>query len=199
MRIGLIGAGVIGRTLAAAWISAGHTVVVGSRDPSTGGGVDGATTATREDAIRGADVVVFAIPGDAMDATVAALARHLGGKVVIDATNQTPRGPQGGAMHAMAALSGVPGVAAFRAFNTLGWENFAEPVVGGQQADLFYCGPDGAPAAQVEQLVADVGLRPVRVGGPEAADVVDGVTRLWFALVFGQGRGRHLAFKLLEG
>jgi predicted dinucleotide-binding enzyme len=44
-----------------------------------------------------------------------------------------------------------------------------------------------------------VGLRPVRVGGLDCADVVDGVTRLWFALALHQGHGRHLGLRVLTG
>jgi len=51
--------------------------------------------------------------------------------------------------------------------------------------------------AGVEQLVADVGLRPIRVGDIDAIDVVDGVGRLWLTLVFRQGRPRRVAFRLL--
>ena len=71
---------------------------------------------------------------------------------------------------------------------------FANPTVGGETAELFWCGPDDQ---DVEQLIADVGLRPVRVGGIEAIDVVDGVGRLWLTLVFREGHPRRLAFRLL--
>ena len=53
------------------------------------------------------------------------------------------------------------------------------------------------PFSQVEQLIADIGLRPVWVGGPEYTPTVDAIASLWFALALKQGRGRHLAFKLL--
>jgi predicted dinucleotide-binding enzyme len=46
-------------------------------------------------------------------------------------------------------------------------------------------------------LIRDVGLRPVRAGGLEAADVVDGVTRLWFALAFSGGWGRHHGLRIV--
>jgi hypothetical protein len=49
----------------------------------------------------------------------------------------------------------------------------------------------------VEQLIADVGLRPVRVGDIDAIDVVDGAGRLWLTLVFRQGYPRRLALRLL--
>ena len=93
-------------------------------------------------------------------------------------------------MHARFA----PGARVARAFNTLGFEMFADPTVGGEVADLFWCGPDDAG---IEQLIADVGLRPVRVGDIDAIDVVDGVGQLWLTLVFGQGHQRRLAFRML--
>lgn len=48
---------------------------------------------------------------------------------------------------------------------------FADP--GARWRDLFWCGPKDAG---VEQLIANVGLRPVRVGDIDAIDV-DGVGR----------------------
>lgn len=50
----------------------------------------------------------------------------------------------------------------------------------------------------VESLIRDTGARPVRICGLDAADVLDGVARLWFALTFGQGRGREHGLKVLD-
>ena len=91
----------------------------------------------------------------------------------------------------------TPHARVFRAFNTLGWENFADPVFDGIQADLFYCGPDGDTRKVVEQLITDVGLRAIWLGAEDKVSLVDSVGALWFALVFGQGKARHLAFKVL--
>ena len=84
-----------------------------------------------------------------------------------------------------------------RAFSSLGWENFAEPDFDGVAADLLWCGPDGAAGARVEGLISEVRLRPVRVGGLDQLGLVDMLVGLWFALAFGQGHGRRLAFKVL--
>jgi predicted dinucleotide-binding enzyme len=91
----------------------------------------------------------------------------------------------------------TPRARVFRAFNTLGWENFANPEFEGGPADLFYCGSDGDARMAVEQLITDIGLRPVYLGGVEQVGLVDAIGSLWFALAFGQGKGRHLAFKML--
>ena len=48
-----------------------------------------------------------------------------------------------------------------------------------------------------ESLIADVGLRPVRVGALDRADLVDAVFRLWIALAIQGGRGRRLGFQVL--
>jgi hypothetical protein len=39
-----------------------------------------------------------------------------------------------------------------RAFSTLGWENFADPYLGGQQIDLFYARHPSARSV-AEQLI----------------------------------------------
>jgi len=50
----------------------------------------------------------------------------------------------------------------------------------------------------VEQLIAEVGVRPVWVGGLEAAPVVDTLGTLWVTLAFRQGWGSGIAFKMVE-
>jgi predicted dinucleotide-binding enzyme len=101
-------------------------------------------------------------------------------------------------MHSLASISAVaPEVRVYRAFNSLGWEVFAEPQYGDQQADLFYCGPPGSAQHKVETLITDVGLRPIYVGALDQAPAADAITRLWFALAIGQKHGRRLAFKTL--
>jgi len=201
MRVAVIGFGNIGRTLARAWERAGHQVVVGARDPASAAAevrsALGGTAAvhTVADALAGADAVLLALPGAAVPGLLRDHGAALAGVVLLDAANDVG----GSTLHQAEAVATLaPGAHAFRAFNTLGWENLAEPVIGGVTADLIFCGPDGAPRQSAERLIADAGLRPVYVGGADAADVVDGVAKLWFALALGQRRGRRLAFKVLE-
>jgi len=199
--IAVVGAGNIGATLARKWAAAGHRIVLGVRDPSGSATAlaaelaGGATTADVAGAVEEASVVVFAIPGGAMADTVGALGRRLDDKVVIDATNNMA----GESMNSIGTIAtAAPRARVYRAFNTLGWENFAEPVIAGERADLFFCGPDGPGRATVEALVDDVGLRPVWVGELDQVGVVDTLTRLWFALAHGRGFGRHTALRVLS-
>jgi predicted dinucleotide-binding enzyme len=184
-RIGVIGSGNIGETVGEAWRRAGQEVVYASRSPEP------PRTVAIADAIAAADVVLLAVPGAAVPKLLAEHGAALDRRVVIDATNDI-----GGERlhHADAYREYAPGARFVRAFNTLGVELFADPSIGGEVPDLFWCGPQDAG---VEQLIADVGLRPVRVGDIDAIDVVDGVARLWLTLVFGQRHPRRLAFRLL--
>jgi predicted dinucleotide-binding enzyme len=181
-RIGVIGGGNIGRTVGAAWERAGHDVVYSSRSPSP------PDTVSIPDAIAHAEAVLLSVPGDAVPGLLAEHGPELDGRLVIDATNHVG----GERLSHPEAYGSAPGARFVRAFNTLGYELFEDPRIGGELADLFWAGPEDA-----EALLADVGLRPVRVGDIDAIDVVDGVGRLWITLVFGQGHPRRLAFRAL--
>lgn len=179
MNIAVIGTGKVGRTLGEALRErAGHDVRYGSRTPEK---------SVRE-ALDGAEAVIVAIPGEVVADFARDHADELAGKVVIDTTNKFGNGP----VHSAAAF---PGARYARAFNTLGWENFAEPVFDGVVADLFYSAEE-ADREIVERLITDVGLNPVYLG-PGQHDLLDQLLMLWFTLANGQGRGRHLAFKVL--
>ncbi|HXY45048.1 MAG TPA: NAD(P)-binding domain-containing protein [Acidimicrobiales bacterium] len=199
--IAVVGAGNIGATLARKWAAAGHDVTLASRNPDAPelrelAASIGARTAGHLDAVSAAEVVLVALPGGAVAAVVEALGTALDGRLVIDATNNVASEEMDG----IAAITRhAPGAISARAFNSVGWESLAEPVFDGMPADLLWCGPDGASGALVEQLISDVGLRPVRVGGLDQLALVDMLARLWFALALGQGRGRHVAFKILPG
>jgi predicted dinucleotide-binding enzyme len=187
MRIAVIGAGNIGGTLGDKWTKAGHEVVYGVRQPSQ------EDQRSPADAVAGADVVVLAVPGPAAKDVIRSLGDSLAGKVVIDATNDM----QGsGKLHALDELNDASHPA--RAFNTLGWECFADPVIGGQQADLLYAAEEGQAKEVAEHLIQDIGLQPIWLGGVEAFDTVDSLTRVWFTLALQRNLGRHLALKVLH-
>ena len=193
MDIAVIGTGFIGGILGRALSRSGHHVTFGSRHPGEDDVAQDttATVASVEDALHAADVIVLAVPGPAVDQLGREAATSFDAKLVIDATNR---------MNAPAANSRSalpPGTRYARAFNTLGGENMAEPVFADGPADMFFSAPEG-DRATVEEVIAGVGLRPVYVG-EDQEDLLDAVFRLWITLAMKQGRGRRLAFRLLEG
>ena len=148
MRIAVIGAGNIGRTLGDGWARAGHDVVYGVRTPGAPG------TAAVADAVTDAEVVLLAVPGGAAGSVLASLGGALDGVIVIDATNDVHGA---GSLHALGELTA--GAHPVRAFNTLGWENFADPTLEGVTADLFYAAEEGRAKDVADQLISEIGLR----------------------------------------
>ena len=123
---------------------------------------------------------------------LAAYASDVDGRLLIDATNNVGAA----ATNAAAAVAqAAPNARYVRAFNTLGWENFADPIFDGVAADLFFSAPE-ADRDIVERLISDVGLRPAYLG-PDKQDLVDSVLPLWFTLAQLRGQ-RHLAFRILQ-
>jgi 8-hydroxy-5-deazaflavin:NADPH oxidoreductase len=189
MRIAVIGTGNIGGTLGSRWREAGQDVVYGSRDPG-GTGPGGAPLLPVAEAVAGAEVVLIAVPGPAVPEVVSALGGALDGKVVIDAANRMGE-PEPNSHAAITAAA--PGARYARAFNTLGWENFADPLPG---TDLFFASdPEARPT--LEELISAIGLGPVYVGGADAVRSVDSLLGLWFALMQQNGT-RKLAFRLVR-
>ena len=204
MRIAIIGAGHVGPAIAGNLAAAGHDVVIGTRDPQ-GAAAAGARKTLGAvpvldipTALEGADAAVLAVPGTAMDDLVATYGRALDGKLVVDAANRIGGSlSEQRAMNSVAALAAAaPAAAVYRAFNSLGWENFTDPVIDGVQADLLYAGP-ASRRDEMERLIAGVGLRPVYVGDLDVVGLVDSLAALWGALAFGQGMGRRLFFKVV--
>lgn len=183
MKIGVIGTGRIGSALGEAWTQAGHDVMYGSRNPKSN--PDLANVSTVVDAAQHGEVLLFAIPGAALLDTAKSLS--LDGKLIIDATNG------GGTPDELAQA--VPGATVYKAFNTLGFENFREPQFGDEHADLLYIGPQ-VQRTPIEQLIRDVGLNPIYVGGLGEIGILDAATRFWFAL--SKRFGRHAAYKILS-
>jgi predicted dinucleotide-binding enzyme len=190
MKIAVIGKGNIGGSLGSKWRAAGHDVVYGARDAS-GSGPGGAQVLGIGDALKDADVVLLAVPGQAVADVVAEQGAALAGKIVIDAVNRIGA-PE---FDSRALIAGAARSARYvRAFNTLGWENFASPLPG---TDLFFAAdPEARPVA--EELIAAVGLAPAFVGGPEATGTVDALLPLWFALVKQNGGDRRLALRMVR-
>ena len=194
MRIAVIGTGNIGGTLGRAWAGAGHLVTFGSRHPA-GADVVGETdarVASIRDALEAADVVLLAIPAGMVNAMLAEHAGGLDGRLVIDATNNVGSA----VVNASAEITAAAPTARYvRAFNSLGWENLANPQFGGVPADMFFSGP-ATDRAVVGQLISDVGLRPAYLGENKQG-VVDGVLPLWFNLVQAHGGNRRVALRVL--
>ena len=187
MKIAAIGKGKIGGTLGGKW-RASHEVVYGVRAGS-GEGPGGAPVQSIGDALKGAEVVLLAIPGAAVPDFLEEHGAALSDKVVIDAVNRMGA-PEFDSRALIAAVA--PSARYVRAFNSLGWENFADPVPG---TGLFFAADPSARAA-TEALISAAGLDPVFVGDATATPTVNALLPLWFALVGQYGGNRRFGFRV---
>jgi hypothetical protein len=190
MRIAVIGKGNIGGTLGGRWRAAGHDVVYGARGGS-GEGPGGAPVLGIAEALEDAAVALLAVPGQAVPDLLQEQGAALAGKVVIDAVNRIGA-PELDSRALIAAAA--PSARYVRAFNSLGWENFADPVPG---AAMFFAA-DPEARAVAEELIDAVGLEPAFVGDATATATVDALLPLWFALVKLNGGNRRLALRIVR-
>ena len=189
MRIAVIGKGNIGGSLGTKWRAAGHDVVYGARNGS-GEGPGGAPVRGIGDALKDVDVVVLAVPGQVVADVVTGHGAALAGKTVIDAVNRIGA-PEFDSRAIIAQAA--PQARYVRAFNSLGWENFANPMPGTNM--FFAADPDARATA--EELIRAVGLEPAFLGDANATTTVDGLLPLWFALVQQNGGNRRVALRII--
>lgn len=202
MKIAVIGAGNVGKTLGEGWTRAGHDVVYGVRDTAKAAlALPAATLASPAEAARDAEVVVLTVPFAALEGTVAALG-GLAGKVVLDATNPVGAGirtslPPGdsGAKRVAAA---APGARVVKAFNTTGFNVMANPRFGAEAATMFVAGDDPAAKQVAATLAADLGFEPVDAGPLAQAELLEQLAMLWISMAIAHGHGREMAFRLVK-
>lgn len=207
MRVAVLGTGRVGTALAGGWAGAGHEVVFGTRDadgPSARAAVEhvpGATARPYDEAAAAAEVAVIATPpGAAVE--VARAAGALDGRIVVDATNAVA--PADGALAvarsmAAAIAEAAAGARVVKAFNTVGFEHLQGPRSGPVRPAMLVAGDDSEARTVVLGLAADLGFDGVDAGPLGNAVHLEHLAALWIWLATSGGRGRDIAFALLEG
>ncbi|HET7499727.1 MAG TPA: NADPH-dependent F420 reductase [Kofleriaceae bacterium] len=177
LKIGIIGAGHIGGTLAKLWVAAGHEVLLSSRHPdelkplATKLGPR-ARVGTPREAARFGDVVLVSVPYKALPELGRDLKAELAGKIVLDTCNPYPGRDGDMASDARKKGTGVaspeylPGTRLVRAFNAINAGSLNDeahrkpPLVG-----IPLAGDDAEALKLAQRLVSDAGFDPVVVGG----------------------------------
>ncbi|WP_433559407.1 NADPH-dependent F420 reductase [Pseudonocardia xinjiangensis] len=206
MRIGIIGVGNVGSALTRAAVAAGHTVALSAAHPERAEAVAAAHGATAEtsnvDLVKGADVVVLAVPTSAVPTVAAEAASVVAGKVVIDATNPLNEtfsdlaiGATTSGGEAVAQL--LPGAAVVKAFNTLMAGRIGQPDEQGVPLDAFYAGDDEEAKAVVRDFVASLGYRPIDAGGLRMARALEEMALLNIVLNSSNGWSWQTGWKLM--
>jgi 8-hydroxy-5-deazaflavin:NADPH oxidoreductase len=178
MRIGIIGAGMIGSTMAKLWSNAGHEIRLSSRHPDALQGFvatlgANAAAATPVQAARFGDVVMLTVPLSAVPGLAPELAPLLEGKVVIDTGNAYEK-RDGQAAHDATGHAGgsatwaaefFPGARWVKGFNTVYFKVLeSETHRAGDRVGIPLSSDDQDAMDLVAGLVRDAGFDPVIVG-----------------------------------
>ena len=178
MRIGIVGAGMIGSTVAKLWVDAGHEVRLSSRHPNELQPLvkqlgERASAGTPQEAAEFGDVVMITVPLKAMPELARELGPSLAGKIVLDTGNayeqrdgtfarEATRDPRGSAGW---SASMFPRARWVKAFNTVYYKTLEkEAQRKGNQVGIPLASDDKEALDVAAGLVRDAGFDPVLVG-----------------------------------
>jgi 8-hydroxy-5-deazaflavin:NADPH oxidoreductase len=213
MKVGIIGSGVVGQTLAAGFVKHGHQVEVGTRDAGKlkdwSAKNPGARVKSFADAAAFGDVVVLAVAGEVAHEALRLIGpKALGGKTVIDACNPIGGGPPVNGVLSfftpqndslMERLQKAYPAAHFvKAFNSVGNGQMVNPEFSGGRPTMFICGNDGAAKKTVAQILDEFGWDTEDMGAIEAARPIEALCMLWCIPGIGRNDWSPHAFKLLR-
>jgi 8-hydroxy-5-deazaflavin:NADPH oxidoreductase len=200
MRIGIIGSGHVGRTIADGALRGGHEVRIGAREPgkteltdwADAAGDAGEVVGIEEAAAFGALLVNATTGTGSVDALRAAGSGNLGGKTLIDignAVEQTDNGmvlahPSDDSL-AEEIQREFPDLRVVKALNTMHREVMTTPEALPGDHTVFICGDDSVAKDEVRGLLAEWGWKEENIldlGGLRAARGLEMFVILWVDL-----------------
>jgi predicted dinucleotide-binding enzyme len=208
MRIGVLGTGVVGRTIGSKLVQLGHEVTMGSRsadnESATGWASEAGENAahgTFEEAAAAGELVFNCTAGGAsLDALAAAGADNLSGKLLVDVTN--PLDFSAGFPPSLSVMGddslaeqiqrANPDARVVKTLNTMNCEVMVDPGRVPGDHDVFVCGDDEGARAEVSELLQSFGWAPesiVDLGELSAARGTEAYVLLWVRLYGAFGTG----------
>jgi 8-hydroxy-5-deazaflavin:NADPH oxidoreductase len=208
-KIGIIGSGVVGKTLAGGFHKHGFEVMLGSGDQSKReefASETGIMTGSFSETALFADIVVIAVKGDVAEKVAISLLREISGKTVIDTTNPIDeKPPVNGVLRFFTTLDNslmerlqkaVPNAHFVKAFSCVGNAFMIDPTFE-QKPTMFICGNNDGAKKDVATLLEKVGWEPEDMGSAESARAIEPLCMLWCIPGMRENRWNH-AFKLLK-
>jgi predicted dinucleotide-binding enzyme len=211
-KVGIIGSGDVGKTLAKGFLKHGYQVAIGSdhteklaefkrENPQ----ID---TATFEQAAQSGDIVVLCVKGTVAEEIIEKVKRHLSGKTVIDTTNPIADAPpQNGVLKFFTSLDEslmerlqkiAPDAQFVKALNSVGSGLMINPNFGdNSKPTMFICGNNEDAKKKVYEILEKFGFEIEDMGKAESARAIEPLCILWCIPGFLRNEWAH-AFKLLK-
>ncbi len=212
-KIGILGSGQVGQTLANGFIKHGYEVMIGTNTASkrdelrskTGGK---AKVGSFEETAKFGEIVVLATKGTAAEAALkSAGVAYLRGKTVIDATNPIADAPPvNGVIQYFTSLNDslmerlqklAPDARFVKAFNSVGNAFMINPDFNGVKPTMFICGNHDGAKGEVKSILDQFGFEVEDMGKVEGARAIEPLCMLWCIPGFLTNHWTH-AFKLLK-
>jgi predicted dinucleotide-binding enzyme len=211
-KIGILGSGDVGKTLAKGFLKYDYQVAIGSdhvdklaefkrENPKM-------ETTTFEQAAQSADILVLCVKGTVAEKIVEKVKRHLSGKTVIDSTNPIADAPpQNGVLKYFTSLDEslmerlqriAPDAQFVKAFNSIGSGLMVNPDFGDDaKPTMFICGNNDDAKKKVYEILEKFGFEIEDMGKAESARAIEPLCILWCIPGFVKNEWAH-AFKLLK-
>jgi 8-hydroxy-5-deazaflavin:NADPH oxidoreductase len=212
-KVGIIGSGIVGQTLAKGFVRYGYDVMIGTNTPSKKDELVAKTdkkvvAGSFQDAAKFGEMVVFAVKGSAGEAAVkTAGIPNLSGKTVIDTMNPIAdvppvngilsfyTSPNESLMERLQKLA--PEAHFVKAFSCIGNAHMINPDFGGIKPTMFICGNHEGAKADVKTILDKFGFETEDIGKAEGARAIEPLCILWCAPGFLRNEWSHV-FKLLK-
>jgi hypothetical protein len=205
-KIGILGSGVVGQTLAKGLQGLGFEVEVGSRSGGKIDNWDGAV-GTFADVSDHADLVIVAVKGAAAESIISSIKQQLADKTVIDTTNPiADKPPVDGVLQYFTTLDDslmerlqrlAPDAHFVKAFNSIGSAAMVKPVFAGGKPTMFICGNNESAKHEVSEILDKFGWEVEDMGTTTAARAIEPLCMLWCIPGMLRNDWSH-AFKLLK-
>lgn len=212
MKVGILGSGAVSKSLAAGFLTHGHTVMLGTRQPAKlaewAAQNTKATVGSFADAAKFGELIVLAVKGTAAaDAWRAAGSANVATKTVIDATNPiADAAPVNGVLKLFTSLDEslmerlqreFPDARLVKAFNSVGNADMVNPQFKGGKPTMFICGNDEGAKKSVIGVLDQFGWETADMGKVEGARAIEPLSILWCIPGFLRQDWSH-AFKLVS-
>lgn len=188
-KIGIIGKGNVGSALARGVRNAGHYVRAVGND-----------SARIRETAEWADIVLLAVPFEAIDDVLVAASDEFSGKIVIDVTNALDAQMNlavgfttSGAEELQAK---IPSARVVKAFNTVFAQHMDSGRLGGDPLTAFVAGDHTESKEAVQDLARGIGFDPVDAGPLKNARLLEPVGYLNIQLGYVQGLGPDIGMTL---
>ena len=211
-KVGILGSGDVGKTLAKGFLKHGYQVAIGSdhaeklaefkrENPQI-------ETVTFEQAAQSGDIVVLCVKATVAEKIIEKVKRHLSGKTVIDTTNPIADAPpENGVLKYFTSLEKslmerlqkiAPDAQFVKAFNSIGSGLMINPDFrDNTKPTMFICGNNDDAKKKVYEILEKFGFEIEDMGKAESARAIEPLCMLWCIPGFLRNEWTH-AFKLLK-